>query len=54
MSLPLVGDTFRCATCGMQIEGKMPCHCENEEPSFSCCGMAMEKLKPATVDVDQD
>ena len=52
MSKPLVGDTYQCVNCKMQIEVKTPCHCESGEPSFACCGKPMEKLKPATVDVE--
>ncbi|QDV72729.1 hypothetical protein [Botrimarina mediterranea] len=52
MSKPLVGDAYQCSHCKMQIEIKTPCHCETGEPTFTCCGQPMEKLKPATVNVE--
>jgi hypothetical protein len=52
MSKPLVGDTYQCAKCKMQIEIKTPCHCETGEPEFVCCGQMMEKQKLATVNVE--
>lgn len=43
MSKPHQGDTYRCDTCGMEIEVKTPCGCESGDPIFACCGTSMNK-----------
>ncbi len=52
MSKPLVGDTYQCAKCKMEIEVKTPCLSDAGGPEFACCGQLMEKQKPATVNVE--
>lgn len=45
MDPPQKGDVFRCDVCGMEIQVRKECHCENmdEGPHFSCCGRELTK-----------
>ncbi len=43
MQLPVVGERYRCESCGMQIQIETDCHCDAGEPTFECCGSSLSK-----------
>ena len=45
ISPPKKGDTFRCESCGMEVEVTADCHCKKEEHvHFHCCGQELQKV----------
>jgi hypothetical protein len=44
-TLPKKGDTYRCETCGMELEVTADCRCEEDEQiHFQCCGAQLTKV----------
>tara|TARA_A100001391_G_scaffold154848_2_gene112645 strand:+ start:2033 stop:2236 length:204 start_codon:yes stop_codon:yes gene_type:complete len=44
MSKPQAGDKLQCKQCGMEIEVKTACKCQDHEPKLECCGKPLEKV----------
>ncbi len=38
---PKAGDRFRCASCGMEVEVKADCRCQEGNVHFHCCGQEL-------------
>ncbi|TWT88717.1 hypothetical protein Mal64_22050 [Pseudobythopirellula maris] len=43
MAKPQQGETYKCQTCGMQLEVKSPCQCDSGEPTLTCCSQPLAK-----------
>jgi hypothetical protein len=42
--LPQAGETYRCDTCGMELEITQNCQCKEGTPLLACCGEQMTKV----------
>ncbi len=41
---PRSGETYRCQKCGMEMEVKQDCKCEQGAPRMECCGQPLTKM----------
>ena len=47
--VPVTGDMYRCASCGLEIHVTKGCQCQSPRTVFECCDKPMKKVTEPAV-----